>query len=148
MSGADLAGLRPLERRRLERFAAGFELVDASAYATLAEARPDEAVRRAEREALAFLGNGPRKQAVRAAVEAFTEAATRAYARRTSLPDTIMLFQSLPDRAEDRVRVLASIERAVVAVILWDELPEAERDALLGPWARVAEQALAAGADG
>jgi hypothetical protein len=54
-----------------------------------------------------------------------------------SLTDTLMLFQSLPDRPEDRVRFLRSVERAVVAVILWDELSDGDRDALLGPWAGV-----------
>jgi hypothetical protein len=33
------------------------------------------------------------------------------------------------------VRFLGSVERAVVALILWDELEDDDRIALLGPWA-------------
>ena len=129
------AALRPIERRRLERFAESFELIDASQYMTLTEPHQDAAVGVAQADALGRLGATGRRQAVRAAVAAFTHAATVAYSRRTSLPDTLMLFQSLPDRAEDRVRFLASVERAVVALILWDELSEDDRQALAGPWA-------------
>jgi hypothetical protein len=131
----DVAALDARTRRRLERFAEAFELIDASAYMTLAEARPGHAVERAQADAVQRLGSGRRQRAARAAVAVFTQAATVAYARRTSLPDTLMLFQSLPDRAEDRVRFLASVERAVVAIILWDELSEDDRQALAGPWA-------------
>jgi hypothetical protein len=52
-----------------------------------------------------------------------------------SLTDTLLLFQSLPDRAEDRTRFLQSVERTVVALILWDELDDEDRAALVGPWA-------------
>ena len=82
-----------------------------------------------------------------AAVAAFVDEATVAYSRRMTLTDTLMLFQSLPDRAEDRVRFLASLERAVVAVILWDELSASDRDALLGPWANVLPPSLRHGPD-
>ena len=64
----------------------------------------------------------------------FTDEATVAYARRFSLPDTILLFQSLPDRAEDRVRFLGSVERAVVGLILWEDLEPDDLAALIGPW--------------
>jgi hypothetical protein len=129
------AALRPVERRRLERFAESFELVDASQYMTLTDAHQSDAVSAAQADALGRLGTTSRRAAVRSAVDAFTHAATLAYSRRTSLPDTLMLFQSLPDRAEDRVRFLGSVERAVVALILWDELSEDDRQALAGPWA-------------
>jgi hypothetical protein len=137
------AALRPIERRRLERFAEGFELVDASQYMTFAEPNPGADVALAESDALDRLGTTSRRAAVRAAVEAFVHAATLAYSRRTSLPDTLMLFQSLPDRAEDRVRFLASVERAIVALILWDELSEDDRQALAGTWATRLEAVVA-----
>jgi hypothetical protein len=85
------------------------------------------------------LGKAAARDAIRAAVNAFIDEGTRAYARRTSLTDTFLLFQSLPDRAEDRVRFLATVERAVVGLILWDELDEDTRSALIGPWAAVVE---------
>lgn len=129
-----LAGLKPGERGRLEQFARAFERLDASRYAMFAEIPDQAAVDVAQGAALDRVGSGRRRDAVRAAVRAFVDEATLAYARRFSLPDTILLFQSLPDRAEDRVRFLASVERAVVGLILWDELDADELAALLGPW--------------
>jgi hypothetical protein len=129
-----LAGLRPPERARLEAFARAFDRVDASQYLSLTEAAPKDTVLDAQDRALALIGEGPRRGAFRAAVEAFVDAATRAYSRRMSLTDTLLLFQSLPDRAEDRSRFLATVERAVVGLILWDELEPDDLGALIGPW--------------
>ena len=133
-----LAGLRPEERERLDRFSVAFERLDASQYVTFAEL-PTPEVEAAEAEAAGLLGTRPRRDAVKAAVAAFVDEATRAYSRRPTLTDTLLMFQSLPDRAEDRVRFLASVERAVVALILWDELSEQSRAALLGLWRGMAD---------
>jgi len=129
-----LVGLRPDERKRLETFAELFDRIDASSYATFAETSESPEVRAAKENASELLGSGARRNAVRGAVNAFVDAATVAYSRRLPLPDTIMVFNSLPDRAEERVHFLNSVERAVVAVILWDELKDEDRVALLGPW--------------
>ncbi len=134
-----LAGLRQGERARLEAFARAFDRVDASQYLSLTDAAPSEAVLDAQDRALASIGEGPRMQAVRAAVEAFVDAGAQAYSRRMSLTDTLLLFQSLPDRAEDRARFLATVERAIVGLILWDELESDDVAALIGPWAGLAE---------
>jgi hypothetical protein len=130
-----LDGLQPAERDRLEAFAAVFDRLDARSYSTFTETVESGDVTEAKARALALIGSGPRRDAVRAAVAAFIDAATIAYSRRLSLPDTLLLFQSLPDRAEDRVRFLGSVERAIVALILWDELDDVDRVALLGAWA-------------
>ena len=137
-----LAGLRPDERRRLEAFASAFERVDASQYITFAEVDPLD-VEAAEAEATRLLGKGPRHVAVKAAIAAFVDEAAQAYSRRPTLTDTFLMFRSLPDRAEDRVRFLASVERAVVALILWDELSEPSRVALLGLWGGIADRIVA-----
>ena len=129
-----LEGLREAERARLETFAELFDRMDAGSYSTFTETIEAGDVGPAKERALALVGSGARRDALRAAVAAFVDAATVAYARRLSLPDTFLLFQSLPDRAEDRVRFLGSVERAVVALILWDELEDDDRVALLGPW--------------
>ena len=114
----DLHGLRPDERERLDRFAQAFDRLDASAYIQLAEVVVEADVRSAQDAALERIGTGQRREAVRAAVASFVDAATIAYSRRTSLTDTFLLNQSLPDRAEDRARLAASVERAVVGLIL------------------------------
>jgi len=138
-----LGGLRPDERRRLEAFAEVFEHIDASQYVTFADVPSPEDVEPAETEASRLLGAGPRHDAVKAAVGAFVDEATQAYSRRPTLTDTLFMFRSLPDRAEDRVRFLASVERAVVALILWDELSERSRVALLGLWGGIADRIVA-----
>jgi hypothetical protein len=135
-----LVGLAPIERTRLERFAALFDRLDASQYSTLTEGSDSPDVESAKVRAQALVGNrGLRRDAVRSAIAAFTDAAIRAYAGRMSLPDTLLLFQSLPDRTEDRTRFLQSVERAVVALILWDELDDDDRAALVGPWASLVD---------
>ena len=137
---ADLAGLRPAERQRLERFAKAFDRIDAGAYIQLADVVLDQEIEPAQEAALRLIGNGPRRAAVRAAVESFIDAATVAYSNRTSLTDTFLLNQSLPDRAEDRVRFLATVERAVVGLIIWDELDDSHLAALIGRWAPFVEE--------
>ena len=133
-----LRGLRPDERKRLDRFAELFDRIDAAAYIQLADAVGQD-VRAAQDAARDLIGTGPRLAAVRAAIASFIDAATVAYSRRTSLTDTFLLNQSLPDRAEDRVRFAASVERAVVGLILWDELEEEHLAALIGRWAPFVE---------
>ena len=131
---AALAGLRPAEQKRLEGFALAFDRLDASSYPLFSEQTVSDDVFAAQEHALELLGSGARKSAVRAAIDAFVDAGTRAYSGRMSLTDTFLLYQSLPDRAEDRVKFLTTVERAVVGLILWDELEGDDRAALLGPW--------------
>jgi len=138
-----LAGLGPGERTRLARFAAAFERLDAAQYMTLADSGDSAAVRHAQAHALESIGVGRRHDAVVAAVRAFVDDAATAYSRRISLPDQVLIYQSLPDRPADRVRFLQSLERAVVAVILGEQLAADDRGALLGPWATLVEDAEA-----
>ena len=139
VDSAALEKLRPAERQRLDRFARAFDRLDASAYVQLADAGDEDAVRTAQEAALERIGTGQRRTAVRAAVGAFVDSATVAYSRRTSLTDTFLLNQSLPDRADDRARFAASVERAVVALVLWDELSDTDLAALIGRWAPFVE---------
>jgi hypothetical protein len=130
----ELRDLRPPERARLERFALAFERLNASSYALFTEINLSPEAEAAQGRALEVIGTGSRRNGIRAAVDAFVDYATTAYSNRTTLTDTFLMNQSLPDRAEDRVRFLATVERAVVALILWDELDEDDQAALLGPW--------------
>lgn len=132
-----LEGLRPLERQRLEAFAGLFDRLDAGQYVTFAETYETEEVQAAKERASELLAGTSRRDAAKAAIEAFVDEATVAYSRRMALTDTLLLYQSLPDRAGDRVRFLQGVERVVVALILWDELSIEDRDALIGPWGRV-----------
>jgi hypothetical protein len=138
---AALEKLRPAERQRLDRFAQQFDRIDAGAYSQLAEIGNGDRLDRAQQAALELLGTGERRDAVRSAVKAFVEAASIAYSRRTSLTDTFLLNQSLPDRAEDRARFAAGVERAVVGLVLWDELSEEELGTLIGRWAPFVDEA-------
>ena len=131
----DLAGLRPEERKRLERFAQVFDRLDARDYSTFAPTLEPDGVGAAREHAIERLSSPERRRALRRAIDRFVDAAARGYSRRLTLTDTFLLNQSLPDRAEDRVRFARSVERAVVALVLWDELDDPDRTALLGPWA-------------
>lgn len=135
--------LPPASENRLARFAAAFERLDAGTYATLAtDASGDPEIERAMAAADAVIGQGPWRATVRTAVDRFRDWAARAYSSRLVQTDTVFLFQSLADRPDDRVRFAASLERAVIAVVLWDELDLDARDALLGPWQAIAERAV------
>jgi hypothetical protein len=73
---AALAQLRPGERQRLDRFARAFDRIDASAYSQLTDIGDAAMIRAAEQAALERIGVGARRDAVRAAVAAFVDAAT------------------------------------------------------------------------
>lgn len=130
----DLAGLRRAERERLERFAEVFDRLDARDYSTLAPVVEPGGLDAAKAHAAEVVQTPERRKALRRAIERFVDAAAQGYSRRLTLMDTFLLNQSLPDRPADRVRFAASVERAVVALVLWDELEDEDRVALLGPW--------------
>lgn len=141
---ADYAGLSSTERQRLERFAAEFEDVDPADYELFAgtTSSPDD-IDAAQEAANRMIGSGSRRVAIKQAVRAFTAAADLSIARRFRAVDLLFGSRSFPSRPEDRTRLLASIERAVAAVILWDELTDDERASLVGPWSVVVDRALA-----
>jgi hypothetical protein len=133
------AGLPRGAPGRLDRFAQAFEHLGANEYIQYATDAGQESDLSAARGRVNLALSDPaRRASVQVAVRAFVDWAAQAYSRRLPATDTILLFQSLPDRAEDRVRLLQSLERAVIGLILWDELAPEDRDALLGPWERLA----------
>jgi hypothetical protein len=138
----DYDALRPAERQRLERFAAAFEDVDPLDYELFAGTTASEDDLAAARTAaLEAIGSSTRRAAVERAAQAFTHAADVAIVKRFN-PVFLYVGIARSPRPEDRVLLAQSLERAVVAVILWDELGDAEREVLLGPWARVAGRAI------
>lgn len=139
----DYDALRPAERDRLERFAAAFESIDPRDYEIFAgSTAPEEEIDAARTVALRAIGSGTREAAVERAAQAFVRAADRAIAERSFDPLLLYAGSARTPRGEDRAKLAQSLERAVVAVIVWDDLRDEEREALLGPWARVVERAL------
>lgn len=138
----DYDALRPAERARLERFATAFDLVDAAEYGMLAtEPLPHERLVAAEDAAWSGLP-GKRAEAIRDAVGAFQSSIERAYARRLPIPYVPNVIMPLVStRPEDRERVMDSIRRAILAVVLWDTLDPDDRAALIGGWAGLADRA-------
>ena len=130
----DLDGLRTVERDRLEAFAEVFDRISARDYSTFAPTVEPDGLEAAKEHANEAITTPQRRKAVRGAIERFVDAAAQGYSRRLALMDTVLLNQSLPDRAADRVRFAKSVEAAVVALILWDDLTDVDRVALLGPW--------------
>lgn len=140
----DYDALRHDERQRLDRFARVFEQIDAMDYEQYAGATAsDEELEEARATAIGLIGSARRRDAVDRAIRSFTDAAERALRGRAPVPQVLFGLAGPGIRVEDRARLMQSLERAVVAVILWDELRDGERDALLGPWARLANRALA-----
>ncbi|TAK03015.1 MAG: hypothetical protein EPO36_00260 [Chloroflexota bacterium] len=138
----DLDALPAAARDRLGRFAAEFERLSANDYALFATRGEDEAaVDEAFRAALEALGGASRQAAARAAAATFVEWAVQGYARRLTLPDTLLLYQSLPDRPEDRIRLARAIQAAVMGIIAWDELEAGSIAVLVGPFLDMAERA-------
>lgn len=139
----DYDALRRAERDRLEAFAAAFEDVDPLDYDRFASSTPDDAeLESARSSAMAAIATEARRKAVKVAVASFRTTAESALARRLPAPQMLFAGFGQAPRAQDRVRFLQGLERAVVAVIVWDELTDDERDLLAGPWAALLRAAL------
>jgi len=140
----DMAALPDRTRRRLDRFAAEFERLGAGEYALFATSEIADPTRAAAVEtALEALGSEARRRAARTAAETFVDWAARGYSRRLALPDTILLYQALPDRPEDRLRFAAALRAAIIGLVAWDELTDDELGPLLGGFAEMASRATA-----
>jgi hypothetical protein len=136
-------GLDARSRIRLERFAREFDEIGAAEFHHFAgPATPDEELRAAMDAALAELDVPSRRDAARAATNRFVQAAQHRYAERFGVAELMGMSAGAPATAEDRVRVFASLERAVAAVILWDHLDDETRIALGGPWSSLVEAAI------
>jgi hypothetical protein len=139
------AGLTAPERGRLERFATAFEDLDPNDYAVFVGTAAEDGIEAARALASRMLGSGSRRAAATAASRAFIDAGEQAIAQRWQISDLIMGSRGIAGSAEERARFLTSLERAVVAVILWDDLTDEERQTVAGPWARFVEEALGGG---
>lgn len=129
-------------RDRLDRFAAAFQMLDSDLYPAFAATSHDPEERMA---ALArvqeLIGRGSRREGVLAALAEFREFAVRSATEALGGANAALLTRTNVSTPEDRVRFLASLELAVVTVILWDEIEPDERSQLLGPWEEMAAQA-------
>ena len=141
----EYAALRRDERNRLERFATAFDGLDPLLYENFGVVPVDEdLLERARESAMGAIGpSEARRDAARAAAKRFVDAADQAMVGRREYPTILVTGRFSSPRAVDRAGVLMSLERAVVAVIAWDDLTPDERDILLGPWASLADSALA-----
>ena len=140
------AGIDALDgraRARLDRFATAFDSVPATEFHLFAgPAEPGDALREAMAVALRELPVAARRRAVKAAVDRFVAAAEHRYAERFGFAELVGLSPGAPGTAADRVRVFQGLERAVVAVILWDHLDDETRVLLAGPWGALVEYAV------
>lgn len=136
-------GLDARARRRLERFAAEYDQIEAAEFHMFAGPdTPDAELRAAMDRALAELGVKSRRDAARVAVEKFVSSAQHRYSERFGVAELFGLQMGAPTTAADRVHVFESLERAVAAVILWDHLDDETRTLLAGPWAGLVEDAV------
>jgi len=103
---------------------------------------PDERLQAAMDAASAALTSPTRRDATKEAVSTFVRAAQQRYAERFNVPELLGIGASRASTADDRVRVFKSLERAVVALAIWDQLGDDDRTALAGPWAELVEAAV------
>jgi hypothetical protein len=137
------AGLDAQARARLDRFATAFDRVNAHDYVQYAtEPFDPRATAAAEADVVRLIGSGRRHDAIRGAIEAFVEAAGIAYSNHLALPQYLLLNDAVADQPDDRRRFLRTLERAVAAIVLWDELSDVDRDLLSGPWAAQIDHAV------
>lgn len=130
-------------RDRLAQFAAEFEDVDPLDYWMFATAPSNVAGVNLGAAAVAdALPTGPRRDAVREVVAAFTNEAAFRLSRHNAIGEFPPGIQWLPDRAADRARFFGSLEGVVVGLVLWDEVAPDVLAVLLGPWAEKVERAI------
>ena len=131
-------------RLRLDRFASAFQELDIDVYPAFAAASADADERR---DALVrvqeLIGGGARRAGVLAALKQFREYAVWNATNALGGYQAALLTRPNASSAEERVRFLASLELAVVTVLLWDEIQPDERESLLGPWIQMATKAAA-----
>lgn len=138
----DYDALTTEERARLERFAAVFADVDPADYPLFAGGTPiGDAVDAARAAAEGAVASGSRRRALGRAMAAFDDEARRALARRFGI-ETIYLGRTSGMRSDELERFTTGLERAVVAIVLWDELSEDDRQVLAGAWIQQVEQAV------
>ncbi len=142
-AAATANGLDSRARRRLERFAAMFD--DISEGDLLLFGGPDEpdpVLAGAMRVADLALGNGAVRESTKAAIQEFVHAAQVRFVDRFSITELIGVGSRSRPSANDRVRVFKSLERAVVALVVWDRLDAGEQASLAGPWRELVEHAV------
>jgi hypothetical protein len=138
-----LDGLDARARQRLDRFAALFDNVSETDLIRFAgPEEPDVRLRAAMTTAQHELRTPTRRDAVKAAVDRFVHAAQQRYAEHFSLPELFGIGAIARQSAPDRIRVFQALERAVVAVVLWDHLDDETRAVLAGPWAELVDAAM------
>ena len=131
-------------RQRLERMTLALDELGAPDFAALATTSLDPVAReRAITAADDVLTTMARRDEVLDVVRAIREWALRAYARELDrrIPQAIFGLGSAPS-VDDRLAFLGSLEPAVVAVCLWDDLDDEDRAELLGPWAHAFDEAV------
>ncbi len=130
---------------RLDRFAVAFHLLDSGLYPAFAAASHDPDERTAALDRVQeLIGNGPRRAGILAALGEFREFAVRSATEALGGANAVLLTRVNSSSPEERLRFLASLELAVVVVLLWDEVDPDERDELLGPWSQMATRAVGA----
>jgi hypothetical protein len=135
-----MAFLSRIERERLDRFADRFDQIGPNDYSLYAgPSKPDASLSAAMHIALAELGAGRRREAIKATVDRFRDAAILRYNERWGVSSLYAASQTAPSTAADRAGFLGSLERAVAALILWDRLDDETRAAMAGPWAELVE---------
>ena len=140
-AGDEPAGLPADARSRLERFAAALERIhvdDLTLYA-IRRRQPDH--RRAVERALVAASESGLTEAIQAASAAVTSYVTRTYGN-AQFRTAYVGLNTAPGLGptDDRVRVMQSLNDAVMAIVLDDLVDAADQAELLGGWATLLDR--------
>jgi cytosine/adenosine deaminase-related metal-dependent hydrolase len=136
-------GLGAKVRRRLDLFARAFDELNAKTLVLFAgPSTPDDVMASAMKRADEVLQSGLERAATKEAVQLFVKSAQVRLVEEFGISKLLGMGSNQMPSADDRVRVFKSLERAVVALVVWDRLDPSEQAALVGPWRDLVERAV------
>jgi len=136
-------GLSARIRGRLDAFAREFDDIaesDLSLFAGPEE--PGAELVSAMHAADEALGSGTEREATKRAVQDFVHAAQLRFIEDFNVLSLLGVGSRARPSSDDRTRLFKSLERAVVALVVWDRLIPADQAALAGPWGDMVERAV------
>jgi len=136
-------GFNATTRRRLDLFAQLFDDIaepDLPLFAGPEEPGPELAS--AMQTADQALGSGTEREATKRAVQDFVHAAQLRFIENFNVLSLLGVGSRSRPSSDDRTRIFKSLERAVVAIVVWDRLDPADQAALAGPWGEMVERAV------
>jgi len=132
-------------RRRLDAFAQEFDdIAEADLPLFVGPEEPGPELVSAMHSADQALGSGSEREAMKRAIQDFVQAARLRFIEDFNVLSLLGAGSRARPSSDDRTRLFKSLERAVVALVVWDRLVPTDQVALAGPWGDMVERAVEA----